>query len=51
MFAIHETIITVTHDGRTRGACIARRMGKVEFTLDWTNTADVMAHINYLLSK
>lgn len=58
-FAIHrqphpsdpETIITVTHDGRERRACIARRMGKAVFTLGWTDTADVMAHINHLLSK
>jgi hypothetical protein len=47
----HETIISVTHNGRERRACIARRMGKAVFTLDWTNTADVMAHIDYLLAK
>jgi hypothetical protein len=47
----YETIITITHEGRERHACIARRMGKAVFTLDWINSDDVMAHINYLLSK
>ena len=50
-YADHKTIITVTHSGLGRGACYASRMGKAEFALDWTNTADVMAHINYLLTK
>lgn len=58
-FAIHrqphpsdpETIITVTHDGRKRNDCIARRMGKAVFALGWTDTSDVMAHINHLLNK
>lgn len=47
----HKTIITVTHSGLGRGACYASRMGKAEFTLDWTKADDVMAHIDYLLNK
>jgi hypothetical protein len=50
-YTYHETIITVTHDGRERGGCLSRRMGKAEFTLGWTDTADVMAHVNHLLAK
>ena len=50
-FEEHETTITVTHDGRTSGGCMPRRMGKVVFSISGTDTRDVLAHVQHLQTK
>ena len=47
----HKTVFTVIYEGRTPRACIAHRMGKATFTIDWTDTSDIMAYIKHLLTK
>lgn len=50
-FIERGTVITVTHDGRGRGGCIPRRMGKAVFTINSTDIRDVLEHVTYLISK
>lgn len=46
----YSTTVTVTHDGRN-GGCIARRMGNATFVIGMSDSRDVMAHVEHLLSK
>lgn len=50
-FIERETVITVTHDGRGRGGCIPRRMGKSVFIMDSTDTRDAVEHVKQLIVK
>jgi hypothetical protein len=50
-FADHEAIITVTHEGRTAGGCMSRRMGKATFVIEVLDSRDVIAHVQHLLTK
>lgn len=50
-FTERETVITVTHDGRGRGGCIPRRMGKAVFVVSSSDIRDALEHVKQLISK
>lgn len=50
-FASYQSVTTITHTGRERGACIARRMGKATFVTGMSDSRDVIAHVQHLLTK
>lgn len=50
-FTDHETVISVTHDGRTSGGCMSRRMGKAVFAIDTSDSRDALAHVQHLQTK
>ena len=50
-FSGYKTTINVTHEGRTSGGCIPRRMGKATFILESSDNRDVLAHVQHLLTK